>query len=227
MKLLLAEDDSRLANMLIHLLQKDGHLVDWVASGDDALDYGLQGDYDVILLDWMMPGLDGITVCRKLRDNGFDGGILMLTAKDELSDKLNGLDTGADDYVVKPVTYAELSARLRSLDRRISNYSSVPLGNVRIDAATRTLRVHDNSVSFTIREFQLLDILLKRFGHVVTRDMLYERIWGTEVEVSPNAVEAIVKLLRRKLETVPTHWKISNVRGVGYRLEVRDVSEHS
>ncbi|MDR0269792.1 response regulator transcription factor [Paenibacillus sp.] len=225
MKLLLAEDDAKLAKLLLHLLRKDGHLTDWVENGHDALDYALYTPYDAVILDWMMPGKDGIEVCRELRKAGFTGGILFMTARHEVDDRVIGLDEGADDYVIKPVQYEELAARLRSLDRRI--VPRIP-GAGTLNPSDRSLRAKDITVTLTAREYQLLDILLKRFGRIVTHETLIEMIWGLNSEASENAVEVLVRLLRKKLDAVPTGWKLLNIRSVGYKLEEEaDVSEHS
>lgn len=225
MKILLAEDDAKLGRLIVHMLKKECHSVDWVQDGDDAIDYATAEEYDLIILDWMMPKKDGITVCRELRTDGFNRGILLLTARDSLQDRVIGLDAGADDYLLKPFEFLELFARIRSLSRRVQN----PIGDSCLHISPYTLNLNDHclfrngeQVPLTVREFQLLEILMRNKGKVVSRDSLLSQIWGLDGDVTNNSLDALVKLLRKKLDR-DSLIQILNVRSVGYKLEVADV----
>ncbi|WP_053365132.1 response regulator transcription factor [Bacillus sp. FJAT-27245] len=219
MNILLAEDDVRLGQLVSHMLKKKGgYRVDWVEQGDDSYDYALASHYDVLILDWMMSGKDGVTVCRELRSAGYCGPILMLTAKDALQDRVEGLDAGADDYLVKPFEMDELLARIRALGRR--NFApiqeeSVSFRRFTLNRTSRNLYVDGNHVQLSPKEFQLLDLFLKNRGQVLTRDIILDRIWGYDADVSYKIVDATVKLLRKKLDAE----LIQSIRGVGYKLD--------
>jgi two-component system, OmpR family, response regulator QseB len=223
MNILLAEDDDRLGELIAHMLKKKaGCRVDWVTRGEDAYDYAMASHYDILIMDWMMPGGDGVETCRKLRKSGYQGAILMLTAKDSLQDRVQGLDSGADDYLVKPFELDELLARLRALSRR--NYA--PLMEEKVEF--RELILHrtgytvsrgPDSVLLTPREFQLLDLLVSNKGQVLTRELILDRIWGYDADVSAKTVDATIKLLRKKLELFGIEDLIQSIRGVGYKLE--------
>jgi DNA-binding response OmpR family regulator len=223
MKILLAEDELRLGQLIAHMLNKKGYLVDWVTQGEDAYEYASASYYDVLILDWMMPGEDGVSVCRRLRQNRYEGAILLLTAKDALHDRVEGLDAGADDYLVKPFEFEELFARLRALARR----SYVPLqqdlvsvGDLVIDRVNHTVRRGTQEIPLTPREFQLLDLLLRNRGQVLSREVILDRVWGYDAEVTSNPVDAYIKLLRKKLDLPGEKTLIQSVRGVGYKLDL-------
>jgi len=229
MRVLLAEDDAKLGKLIKHMLEKSGMQVDWVLNGDMALEYALYDPYDVLILDWMMPGQPGIAVCDQLRKRGYQGAVLILTAKDALDDRVLGLDTGADDYFVKPFEFAELLARLRALARRsrvrlIEDILQV--GNLVFNSLTHCVRRGDTEVQLTSREFQLLDLLVRNQERVVPREVILERIWGLETDVSSNNLDAYVRLLRRKLSPFEDVVVIQTVRGIGYKLEVQDVCKN-
>lgn len=219
MNILLAEDDTKLGGLVSHMLKKKGgYRVDWVEHGADAYDYALASHYDVLVLDWMMPEKDGVTVCRDLRSDGYGGPILMLTAKDAVQDRVEGLDAGADDYLVKPFEMDELLARIRALARR--NFAPiqeevVSFARYSLNRTSRNLYVDGNEIQLSPREFQLLDLLLQNKGQVLTRDILLDRIWGYDADVSYKIVDATVKLLRKKLDAD----LIQSIRGVGYKLD--------
>lgn len=227
MRVLLAEDDTKLGKLVKHMLEKSGIQVDWVLDGDMALEYALFDPYDVIVLDWMMPRQSGIAVCEQLRKSGYQGAVLMLTAKDALDDRVLGLDTGADDYFVKPFEFAELLARLRALARRsrVSLTEDIlQVGSLVFNGLTHCVRRGDMEIQLTSREFQLLDLLVRNQDRVIPRDVILERIWGLESDVSSNNLDAYVRLLRRKLSPFEDIAVIQTVRGIGYKLEVRDVN---
>ncbi|WP_017755506.1 response regulator transcription factor [Calidifontibacillus oryziterrae] len=223
MNILLAEDDVGLGELIQYMLIKSNYNIDWVERGDDAYDYAVSSHYDVIILDWMMPGEDGVTVCKRLRTEGYSGAILMLTARDSVQDRIEGLDSGADDYLIKPFEIEELLARLRALSRR--NYAPIKEEIVEIDdfvlnRSSQTVQRGSTIIQLTPREFQLLDLLVQNKGQVLTRDMILDRVWGYDADVSYKAIDATVKLLRKKLDAFGKPDQIQSIRGVGYRLEV-------
>ena len=222
MKVLLAEDDVRLGRLVKHMLETEQHQVQWVARGDEALAAATDGGFDVLVLDWMMPELSGVELCRRLRDDGYTRPILMLTARDALDDRMAGLDSGADDYLVKPFEFGELFARLRALSRRGETplkEDLLEMGNWVLDRNHRVLRREDVEVQLSAREFQLLDLLAQNKGRVLTREMLLDRVWGLGSEVSENTLDAYIRLLRKKLDQPGDRPMITTVRGVGYKVE--------
>ncbi|SMD01694.1 response regulator transcription factor [Sporomusa malonica] len=226
MRILLAEDDAKLGNLIKRMLEKAEVQVDWVTQGDTAIEYAIHSPYDVIVLDWMMPVKTGIEVCDHLRKGGYQGSILMLTAKDDVVDRVLGLDTGADDYLVKPFEFVELLARLRALSRRSSTKLKediVQLGDLILNRSSRSVQFKETEVQLTSREFQLLDLLVQNKGQVVPREVILDRVWGLESDVSPNNLDAYVRLLRRKINLPEGDVVIQNVRGVGFKLEAHHV----
>jgi DNA-binding response OmpR family regulator len=223
LNILLAEDDTRLGELIAHMLKrKAGYQVDWVKTGNDACEYALSTHYDVLIMDWMMPEGNGVEACRKLRKAGYPGAILMLTAKDSLQDRVEGLDSGADDYLVKPFEIDELLARLRALARR--NYAPITeevvhIQEIALNRTSCSVQKAEELVQLTPREFQLLDLLVHNKGQVLTREVILDRIWGYDTDVSTKIVDATVKLLRKKLETLGAEELIQSIRGVGYKLD--------
>ncbi|WP_308635994.1 response regulator transcription factor [Paenibacillus silvisoli] len=222
MNLLLAEDDVRLGELLVHMLEaKTGGRVDWVMTGSDACNYALASTYDVVLLDWMLPEGDGAATCKKLRKANYTGAILMLTARDTLQDRVDGLDAGADDYLVKPFEIDELLARIRALTRR--NFAqlieeTLQLGEIQLNRSSHEVHSGEQRISLTPREFQVLDLLAVNRGRVLTRELILDRIWGYDSDVTPKVIDATVKLARKKLELAGHKGLIQSVRGVGYRI---------
>jgi len=226
MRVLLAEDDAKLGKLIKHMLEKAGIAVDWVLDGDMALEYALHSPYDVIVLDWMMPGQTGLHVCQQLRKCSYQGAILMLTAKDTVEDRVLGLDTGADDYFVKPFEFIELLARLRALARRSSarlKEDIVQVGSLSLNRCTRSVARGEMEIQLSCREFQLLDLLIQNQGIVIPREVILDRIWGLESNISSNNLDAYVRLLRKKISMSEEDVIIHNVRGIGYKLEQQDV----
>lgn len=226
MRILLAEDDVKLGRLIKHMLEKAAIQVDWVVRGDAAIDYAVHSPYDVIILDWMMPGETGIAVCDRLRKQSYQGAILMLTAKDDVNDRVLGLDTGADDYLVKPFEFAELLARVRALSRRSTvkiKEEVLQVGSLILNRTTRIVRRGDSDIQLTAREYQLLDLLMQNSGHVVPRDLILDRIWGLDASVSSNNLDAYIRLLRKKISIADDDVEIQNIRGIGYKLEAHDV----
>ena len=226
MRVLLAEDDAKLGRLIKHMLEKAAVQVDWVVRGDTAIDYGIHSPYDVIILDWMMPGNTGIEVCNQLRRQNYQGAILMLTAKDALSDRVLGLNTGADDYLVKPFEFEELLARVRALSRRSNiklNEEILQVGSLMVNRTTRSVKRGDAEIQLTVREFQLLDLLMQNRGHVVPREVILDRIWGLDGNVSSNNLDAYIRLLRKKISLSDDDVELQNIRGIGFKLETHHV----
>jgi DNA-binding response OmpR family regulator len=223
MKILLAEDDIRLGELTAHLMKKKaGYTVDWVTTGQDAFDYALASSYDVVVLDWMMPNGDGRDICMKLRKSGYLGAILMLTAKDSLQDRVEGLDAGADDYLVKPFEVDELLARIRALMRR----SFIPLQDnvvqirdLKLNRTSQCIQHGQQDIQLSPREFQILDLLLQNKGRTLTREVIMDKVWGLDNDVHPKTIDATIKLIRKKLELTDLQELILSVRGVGYKIE--------
>lgn len=222
MQILLAEDDLRLGRLVAHMFDKEGIKVDWVVDGEMAFEYAVYSSYDLIILDWMMPGESGIDVCGRLRKQGYQGLILMLTAKDAVEDRVIGLDTGADDYLIKPFEFSELMARIRALSRRSSNKlieNVVTIGNRSFNKTTKVITYNEKEIFLSGREFQMLDLLIQNKGQVVPREVILDRVWGLESEVTSNNLDAYIRLLRKKIDPPGGDTLIHTIRGVGYRVE--------
>lgn len=223
MLILLAEDDPKIAKLLIHLFNKDGYQVDYASDGVEAMMYLDMNTYDVVILDWMMPEISGLEVCKNLRKRDYNGGILMLTAKDALEDKITGLETGADDYLVKPFEYRELLARVNALGRRSTKkiaVDEVKIGEFRIERQSKMIYYKDRPIVLSNKEYQLFTLLLENNNQTVTREVIIDRIWGIDQEVSQNNLDAFIRLLRKKVESETQKNIILNVRGIGYKVEV-------
>jgi DNA-binding response OmpR family regulator len=220
MRVLVAEDDAGLRDVIVMGLQDGGYHVDAVARGDDAIDQLRWYDYDVAILDWRMPGVQGIDVVRWARTHERPTAILMLTALDTPADRVRGLDTGADDYLVKPFDFGELLARVRALQRRPRGVDTpvLRLGRLTLDPARREVRVDDHDPGLTPTEYLVLELLLRRSPTVVTRKMIAEHAWADETDpLGSNAIDVQVSRLRAKLTDSAT--RIVTVRGAGYRIE--------
>jgi DNA-binding response OmpR family regulator len=220
MHLLLVEDDPRLGRLLRRLLEEDRHVVELATTAQEGLTLAEVDGLDAIVLDIGLPDGSGLDVARVLRRAGSAVAILMLTARDAVADRVDGLDAGADDYLVKPFAYQELAARLRALDRRRTpTVRPVPVlasGPISLDESARQVTVAGRAVDLSRREFSLLEVLLRHAGQVLTRDQLLDHAWPSGVAVTLNAVDAYVHLLRTKLGDA-AGW-VETVRGVGYRL---------
>ncbi|MFF8830036.1 response regulator transcription factor [Streptomyces sp. NPDC015131] len=219
MRLLIVEDEKRLALSLAAGLRAEGFAVDVVHDGAEGLHLAGTGSYDLVVLDIMLPGMNGYRVCAALRAAGHDVPILMLTAKDGEYDEAEGLDTGADDYLTKPFSYVVLLARVKALLRRSGGAPSPVLraGALTVDTAARRVRVAEEEVALTAKEFSVLEQLITRAGEVVSKTEILDHVWDFAYEGDPNIVEVYVSALRRKLGT----GTITTVRGAGYRLEAR------
>lgn len=219
-QILVVDDDEQIRTPLHRLLTLEGYSVTTAASGDDALRRAAERFPDLVVLDVMMPGLDGIEVCRRLRASDSRLCIVMLTARDAVPDRVLGLETGADDYVVKPFAFAELLARIRGcLRRREENaQSELHFADLRMDPATREVARGSRQVSLTATEFELLRLFLQHPRQVLTRDRIYVGVWGYEFEGESKVIEVYVSQLRQKLESGGEPRLIHTIRGAGYSL---------
>lgn len=221
MRVLLAEDEKELSNALVAILKHNNYSVDPVYDGADALDYGLSENYDVIILDIMMPKMNGLEVLEKLRLKGIHTPILMLTAKAEIEDRIQGLDMGADDYLSKPFAMGELLARVRAMGRRKSEFTPnlIEVGNINLNKETYELSNGQSSLRLGNKEYQMLEMLMMNPKRMISTEQFMERIWGYDAEAEINVVWVYISYLRKKLSSLDANVKIKAVRGVGYTLE--------
>ena len=221
MKILLAEDDINLGKLLELMLRKRNIATTWVQDGEAAYEKVYADGYDVLVLDWMMPRLSGIDLCTRLRGEDYQGKILLLTAKDTVADKVQGLNAGADDYLVKPYDMEELVARLNALCRRQGQYSAenITYNGYTLEAGTYCLVYGKARVELRPREFKLLELLLRNKGQVLPRTVLQDRIWGIDSEVTENNLDVHIRLLRKKISQLNGEELIRTMRGVGYYVE--------
>lgn len=220
MRILIVEDDQRLARQLKKGLDENGHTVNLAFDGLDGLEAAWQGHFDVLVLDVMLPHLDGFGVVKQLRRAGIKSPILMLTARDSAEDIVAGLDAGADDYLTKPFALKVLLARLRALARRkdVEPRMQLQIGNVVLDPAQHVVKRGGSPVALTRTEFALLEALMRNSGRVVTRDRLMEAVWGSDREVESNTLDVYVRQLRTKIEPTGSRRLILTIRGVGYAM---------
>jgi DNA-binding response OmpR family regulator len=219
MHILIVEDEERVANFLKGALSEEGHSVQVSHDGADGLRIAQSAEFDLIVLDWMLPGMDGRSICEELRSTGNRCPILMLTARVAVADRISGLDSGADDYLIKPFALGEFLARVRSLLRR--GQSSLPrlhAGNLILDPATHSVTVDTKPVFLTAKEYSLLEYLLRNIGRSLSRAMIAEHVWQFDFDSETNVVDVYINYLRKKVD--PTHSLIRTVRGVGYQLVV-------
>jgi two-component system OmpR family response regulator len=220
MRVLVVEDEPRMADLLAQGLREEGHAVDVARDGTDALWLGTENDYDAIVLDVMIPGMNGFEVCRQLRAAERWAPVIMVTARDAVEDRVRGLDAGADDYLVKPFSFAELAARVRSLVRRPSGSRPAVLevGDLRLDPATHRAWRGDAEVSLSPKEMALLELLMRRAGEVVTRTAILEHVWDFAYDGMSNVADQYIAYLRKKVDRPFGRNDIETVRGAGYRL---------
>lgn len=227
MRLLLVEDEKRMAQALCEILRLEKYEVDHYADGLSGLDAVESDIYDIIILDVMLPGMNGFEIAKKARQKGIRTPILMLTAKSELDDKVNGLDSGADDYLTKPFMTKELLARLRALVRRNINTpdGTLSFGDISLDTNTSTLSCSANgqSVRLSEKEYRILEYLIANQGLILTREQLAIKIWGYESDAEYNNVEVYMSFTRKKLAFVGAKTEIKAVRGIGYELRCDNV----
>ena len=226
MRILLVEDDVKLCEAVAFALNEEGFEVDVCHDGDDGLRWAREGAHDLILLDRMLPVMDGVTVLRKLRSGGISTPVLLVTALGNIGQRVEGLDAGADDYLVKPFAVEELLARVRAMCRRPSRWESSDVteyGDVVFDAAKKSLRGSSGGCALSKREAALLETLLKNPGQTLPRAVLLTRVWGPDAGVEDGNLDNYIHFLRRRLRSVGSRILIQTVRGVGYRLEEGDV----
>jgi two-component system response regulator MprA len=220
-RILVVEDEARIASLISRGLRLEGYQVEVAPNGETALDKAFGNPPDLIVLDLMLPDIDGLEVCRQLRIAGADEPVLMLTAKDAIPDRVAGLDAGADDYLVKPFAFDELLARIRALLRRVAPpEANVPLkfADLELDPATRLARRGEREIELTAKEYDVLELFMRHPRQVLTRDIIYDRIWGYDFGGESNIIEVYVRYLRAKLEAGDEPRLIHTVRGVGYVL---------
>lgn len=222
MKVLIVEDDMRLAQALSHILEENGYNVDAVHDGINGRDWALIGQYDLIILDVMLPKMDGFAVVADLRRASISTPVLMLTARDAVPDKITGLDSGADDYMTKPFSPAELLAHLRALSRRQGDviFETLSAGDLSLNLESFDLSCKTKSIHLSFKEFALMRVLMANPGQVVPKDLLIEKVWGIESSAEDNNVEAYVSFVRKKLAFLGSANRIETLRRAGYRLVV-------
>jgi two-component system OmpR family response regulator len=220
MRILVVEDEVKMAGLLRRGLVEEGHAVDVARTGGDALWMAGAAAYDAVVLDLMLPGVDGLEVCRRLREEGIWAPVLMLTARDAVEDRVAGLDAGADDYLPKPFSFAELLARLRALVRRgtPSRPTVIAVGDLRLDPSTRQAWRGDVELSLSGKEFAILETFMRRPGQVLSRYQLLEHAWDYGYENRSNVVDVYVRYLREKIDRPFGRESLETVRGAGYRL---------
>jgi two-component system, OmpR family, response regulator len=222
MEVLVVEDEVRMADLLRQGLEEEGFAVSVSRNGSEALATILASHFDVVILDVMLPGLDGFSVARRLRENRNQTPILMLTARDTDQDVIDGLNFGADDYLTKPFSFEVLLARIRAVSRRgpIPQPVILNVGNLKLDESSREVARGKRRITLTRTEYSLLNLLLRNAGRVVTRDSIIEKIWGYDTEIESNTLDAFVRLLRGKLEAPGESKLLHTIRGIGYCLRV-------
>ena len=220
MRVLIVEDELRMAALIHRGLLKEGLSPDVAGTGEDAIWMAQAVEYDAIVLDVMLPGISGFETCRKLRNNGVWAPVLMLTARDSVEDRVAGLDTGADDYLVKPFAFAELLARLRALARRgeLERPAVLEVGDLRLDPATREVTRGESEIRLSTKEFALLETFMRRPGEVLSRLHLLEHAWDFAYDNRSNVVDVYVRHLRLKIDEPFGRCSLETVRGTGYRL---------
>ena len=225
MNVLIAEDEQAMAELLESALAEEGHSVTLAAAGDLALSLAASSRFDLMILDLMLPVMDGFRVAQRLRSQGIRTPILVLTARDHTADVVKALDSGADDYLTKPFALEELLARVRAVSRRGEIPQGVQLqaGHISLNTATREVLRRGSAVSLTPREYSLLELLLKHKGHVLSRSFLVDSVWGFAADIEENTLDAFIRLLRNKVEEPGMPKLIRTVRGIGYVVEGREL----
>lgn len=222
MKVLLVEDEKQLNEALNQILVNEKYSVDSVYNGEDGLEYGLTDIYDIIILDIMLPKLNGLEVLRELRKKNISTPIILLTAKDSVEDKVTGLDLGADDYLPKPFSPQELLARLRALSRRkceVISDNILCFGDIQLNLSNYDLICKNTSVTLTQKEFEILNYFMQRPKNIVSKDDLITKLWGFDCDIEYNNIEVYISFLRKKLTFIKSSVKITTIRRAGYKLE--------
>lgn len=222
MKILVVEDEHLIANSLKKGLEQEKYTVDVAFDGIQGYDLASSGDYDLILLDLMLPGMDGLSICKKLREENNHTPILMLTAKSQLEDKIIGLNSGADDYLTKPFAFEELLARIRALSRRPqkTNGKILTIGDLSLNTVTFEVKRGDKNINLSNKEYSLLECFLRHSNQILNKDQLIQYVWSYESDILPNTVEVYIRNLRQKIDAPFKNKKplIQTLRGFGYRI---------
>lgn len=222
MRILLVEDEIQLSEALSQILTKNKYIVDAVYDGEDGLDYGLTDIYDVIILDIMLPKLNGLEILKKLRKESISAPVILLTAKGQVEDRVRGLDTGADDYLVKPFATEELLARLRALTRRqgeIINDNILEVGDIKLNLSSYEMEGPTDNIKLSLKEFEIMRYFMQRPKSVVTKDDLITKLWGYDSDAEHNNIEVYISFLRKKISYIGSSTSIATLRGIGYKLE--------
>lgn len=224
MRILIADDEQGIAKALKVILEKNKFAVDAVFNGTDALDYIMSTPYDAIVLDIMMPGLDGLTVLKRAREAGIKTPVMLLTAKSEIADRVAGLECGADDYLPKPFATAEFVARVRALTRRSESYthSVITVGVTQLDSGRYELRCGDKSAALSNKEYQLMELFMRSPRRVFSTEHIMELIWGFDAEAETDVIWTYISFLRKKLRQIDSDAEIKTIRGAGYALDTRE-----
>jgi DNA-binding response OmpR family regulator len=227
MRVLLIEDDKRLASLIGRVIDEEGIGIDVAYDGDTGLELALRGTYEVVIADWMLPGRDGPAICRAIRGARLQTACMLLTARSQIEDRVAGLDSGADDYMVKPFAFEELLARVRALGRRFAEPGGdtweLRHGDIVMDLKTHTARRGEVLLSLTPTEWRLLECFLRHHGQVMSRQQILDYVWSYESDVRPSMVDVYVSYLRARLKTADKADPIQTVRGLGYRMDAEDV----
>jgi len=221
------EDDHKIAGYVKRGLEEEGYAVDAAYDGRDGLDWALAAPYDLFILDVMLPGLDGFSLCRELRRQGIQAPVLMLTARDAVDDRVDGLDAGADDYLVKPFAFRELLARLRALLRRAADAPKrtvLQAGDLTLDTRTQRVQRGERTIELTAKEFAVLECMMRDPGRVLSRTVIADHVWSYDAYNQSNVIDVYIRNLRRKIDDGSERKLIETVRGVGYRLTVDDAA---
>ncbi|SHI54334.1 response regulator transcription factor [Lutispora thermophila] len=225
MRILIVEDEVHLAEALVQILRKNNYTADAVYDGETGLDNVLSGIYDLVILDIMLPKIDGISILKKMREEKISTPVIFLTAKSDVSDKVMGLDSGADDYLAKPFATEELLARIRALSRRKGEFiqnNTLEFGDIELNTSSLMLAKALRNVKLTLKESELMELLMMRKNTVIPKELIIEKLWGYDSEVEYNHVEVYISFLRKKLQYLDSKVCINTIRGVGYALEVKD-----
>lgn len=227
MRILLVEDEFHLAEALTQILRNNNYTVDAVNDGESGLDNALSGIYDLIILDIMLPKMDGISILKHIRKEGVSTHVILLTARGEISDKVRGLDSGADDYLAKPFASEELLARIRAISRRkgeVLQDNSLKFGDLELNMSTLKLTNEDKEIKLILKEAELLELLIERKNLATSKEHIIEKLWGFDSDAEYNHVEVYISFLRKKLTYLNSKVTINTVRGVGYTLEENDIN---
>jgi heavy metal response regulator len=220
MRILVIEDERKIASFIKRGLREEGYTVDTAFDGEEGYRLTAENEYDLIILDVMLPKRDGLTLCRQLRQDGMSMPVLMLTAKDSVQDKVNGLDSGADDYLTKPFAFEELLARIRALLRKGVRYvTRLQAGDLVLDVASHTAMRNGKAIVLTMKEYSLLEYLVRNAGTVVTRTMIAEHVWEIDFDTSTNIIDVYINYLRNKVDSGYDKKLIQTVRGRGYMIK--------